>query len=65
MVARRARTAEPGDIVFWFLSEWVVHEVTDGLAVLRKPNDPELTEGTVQRNVPVDTLDVFVKARYV
>jgi uncharacterized protein YfaT (DUF1175 family) len=65
MVARRVRTAEPGDIVFWFYSEWIVHSVTNGLAVLRKPNDPDLTEGNAVRWVPLNKLDVWKKARYV
>jgi len=36
--------AEQGDLVFYFGSEWTVHEVKDGIALLRKHDDPELTD---------------------
>jgi hypothetical protein len=51
---------EPGDLVFYFGSEWTVHTVTGKVAVLRQHDDPEATGSTI--NVALDQIQVFRKA---
>lgn len=63
--SNRSRPANPlrveqGDLVIWYGSEWTVHEVVEGEALLRRHYDTSLSETTVK--VAVTLLEPFVKA---
>lgn len=48
----KRRVAEPGDLVFYFGSEWTVHSVDENaVALLRKHNDSDLTGNTLKVHV--------------
>lgn len=57
---RRTDQAEPGDLVIYFGSEWTVHQVADGVAVLRKHGDLEAKGATLRASL--DRIRPFVKA---
>lgn len=48
---------KPGDLVICLHSEWIIHSLdSGGRATLRKPNDPDLTEGNALYGVSVGSL---------
>lgn len=59
---KRRLMMEAGDLVIHSGSEWTVHAVDDqGVAVLRKHNDPDLQGNTLK--VRTDAVRPLVKAR--